>query len=202
MAINGQKMSKSLGNFVTIKDFMEKYKNADLLKLFFLSAHYSHPIDYTEEKINEAKQALERIIRLKEKLEKIPGKSTAGIPAEVESLKTRFIEAMDDDFNMPQGLAVVFDLVNCANKHIDENAYALAVRDALNEMLGILGVSANAQITASAINDEEIAKKIADRQAARVSKDFALSDAIRKELETAGVILEDSKDGTTWRRKM
>ena len=121
LTINGQKMSKSLGNFVTIKDFLNKYKNPDLLKMFFLSAHYAHPVDYTEDKINEAKAALERIFILLDKVErKFPDAkpdNAYSIPFEITDLKDKFVAAMDDDFNTPQGLGIVFDLVNLMNKN-------------------------------------------------------------------------------------
>jgi cysteinyl-tRNA synthetase len=118
LTINGQKMAKSLGNFVTIKDFIAKHKDADLLKLFFLSAHYSHPIDYTEEKIEEAKQALERITILLTKTEQgVAGKRNNAFKG-IEELKNKFIEAMDDDFNTPQALAAIFVLCQEYNKRI------------------------------------------------------------------------------------
>ncbi|MBU1727157.1 MAG: cysteine--tRNA ligase [Candidatus Omnitrophica bacterium] len=209
LTINGQKMSKSLVNFITIKDFLEKYKNADLLKLFFLGAHYSHPIDYTDEKIEEARQALERIAILKEKVNSKATKSPLDkarlkqvISEEVENIKKDFIRAMDDDFNTPQGLACVFELVNLANKHIDDLDYISNANVALDEMLGVLGLTLKAKAAEEGISDEEVSKLISDRQSARKNKDYALSDKIRKELEEKGVILEDTKDGPTWRRKL
>jgi len=206
LTINAQKMAKSLGNFVTIKDFLAKHKNADLLKLFFLSAHYSHPVDYTEEKILEAKQALERILILKEKIKDkatshlSPG--TRSAPEDIVRLKEKFFSAMDDDFNTPQGLAVIFDLVNSANKHIDDAdfiGYAIA---ALKEFLDIFCLTLETKCAEGGISDAEINDAIYRRNQARKNKDFAASDKIRKELEARGVVLEDTKDGTTWRRKL
>ena len=213
LTINAQKMSKSLGNFVTIKDFMTKYKNADLLKVFFLSAHYSHPVDYTEEKIEEARKALERIVILKEKLGvsgpesssrcQQPGKlkECQGVK-EVEDIKSRFIAAMDDDFNTPQALACVFELVNAANKNIEDTGFCAVAKTALMEFLKILGISLSQGKSVGDVSDTEVETKIQERNNARKNKDFALSDKIRKELEGIGVILEDMKDGTTWRRKL
>jgi cysteinyl-tRNA synthetase len=212
LTINAQKMAKSLGNFVTIKDFMIKYKNADLLKLFFLSAHYSHPIDYTDEKIEEARKALERIVILKEKLGVSGPENSSGCQQpgklkgcqsvrEVEEIKQRFIAAMDDDFNTPQALACVFDLVNITNKNIADADFCAAAKIAIFELLAILGISLSRERKAG-ISDAEVAQRIRERNDARRSKDFALSDKIRKELEENGVILEDSKEGTTWRRKL
>ncbi|MFA5356223.1 MAG: cysteine--tRNA ligase [Candidatus Omnitrophota bacterium] len=199
LTINGQKMSKSLGNFVTIKDFLSKYDNADLLKLFFLSAHYSHPIDYNEEKIEEARKALERIMIL---LGKIDGEEAARLPVEVGDIRNNFISAMDDDFNTPQALASVFDLVNITNKNIDKPRFAVAAKNTLKELLGILGISLEMKQRSVMISDTEIEDKITQRNTARKNKDYSLSDNIRIELEEKGVILEDTKEGTVWRRKI
>jgi len=201
LTINSQKMSKSLGNFITISNFMLKYKNADLLKLFFLSAHYSHPIDYTDEKIEEARQALERIAIFLEKIKPLKPVKPRRVK-EIDELKDRFIAAMDDDFNTPQGLAAAFELVNLANKNINDNDFALAAKDQLREFLDILGIALESAVDLS-ISDKEIEEKINQRNQARGSKNFSLSDKIRKELEEKGVVLEDAKDGkTTWRRKL
>jgi cysteinyl-tRNA synthetase len=202
LTINGQKMSKSLGNFVTIKDFMDKYKNADLLKLFFLSAHYSHPIDYSDEKIEEARKALERIVILLDKIDKLDIKAGAakGVQ-EIEEIKNKFIEAMDDDFNTPQGLAAIFELVNLANKHIDDAGFLASAKVVLSELLGILGISLVAK-AASGLDDKAIEAKINERILLKSEKKYVEADAVRKELEAQGIILEDSKSGTTWRRKL
>ena len=109
---------------------------------------------------------------------------------------------MDDDFNTPQALASVFDLVNTANKNIENADFAFCAKNTLRELLDILGISLTQGTGAGLITDEEIKKMISQRIQARKNKDFALSDKIRKELEEKGVILEDSKEGTTWRRKL
>lgn len=204
LTINGQKMSKSLGNFVTVDSFLEKYKNADLLKLLFLSTHYSHPVDYNDKKIEEAKEALERIIILRDKLSSnLQGSKFTGHKIkEVEDIKNKFITAMDDDFNTPQALAAVFELVSLGNKNIDNQEFACGVKVGLEELLLVLGISLDVK-TKDTISDKEIEAKIIDRNNARKNKDYALSDKIRKELEAQGIILEDTKDGkTTWRRKL
>jgi cysteinyl-tRNA synthetase len=109
---------------------------------------------------------------------------------------------MDDDFNTPQALACVFDLVNAANKNIEDADFSSAAAIALREMLDILGIKLTQVASIGAISDSEIQSKINERNQARKNKDFALSDKIRKELEEKGVILEDSKEGTSWRRKI
>jgi len=202
LTINGQKMSKSLGNFITLKDFLDKYKNADLLKLLFLSTHYSHPVDYTDEKIREARQALERISILRDKLDKPAAKNPAGkAPQELEDIKDKFIKAMDDDFNTPQALAVIFDLVNIANKNIDDPDFICYSGLILKELANIFGLGLEKEAGSKELQ-VDVNALIAQRNEARKKKDFKRSDEIRKELEVKGIILEDTKDGTAWRRKL
>jgi cysteinyl-tRNA synthetase len=206
LTINGQKMAKSLGNFVTIKDFIEKYQNADLLKMFFLSAHYSHPVDYTDEEIEDAKRALERIMILMGTIEekfvdyRLPGAGKEF--KEIEEIKNKFISAMDDDFSTPQALASIFDLVNIANKNIDDLDFIFTAKNTLKELLNIFGISLKIKSKASAITDEEIEAKILEREEARRKKDYKLADKIRKTLELLGIILADRAGATRWRRKL
>ncbi|MFA5411183.1 MAG: cysteine--tRNA ligase [Candidatus Omnitrophota bacterium] len=201
LTINGQKMAKSAGNFVTIKDFINKYKYTDLLKVFFLSAHYSHPIDYTDEKIEEARQALERISILLGKIgSEKPGKT---IP-EIEEMKNNFIKAMDDDFNTPGALAAVFELVNLTNKNIENPDFSYQAKKTLKELLGLLGLSLEFTKAQDAQDDKKLIQDlIAKRIRLKEEKKFSEADKIRKDLEAKGIILEDTKDGkTTWRRKL
>jgi len=213
LTINGQKMAKSLGNFITVKDFLDKYKNADLLKLLFLSTRYSHPVDYTVEKVEEARQALERISILWGKIGwPIEKKFTGKILDELEAVKNKFISVMDDDFNMPQGYAVIFELVNLVNKHIEDTNFVHNAKDILQEFFEIFGLSLKAKKTiintissdSYIISTEEayINSKIQEREKARQGKNYDLADEIRKELEGKGIILEDTKEGATWRRKL
>lgn len=206
LTINGQKMAKSLGNFVTIKDALQKY-NSDILKLFFLSTHYSHPIDFTEEKMVDARKALERILilldKIDSKLSAVSFKFSSKKFEEIENVKNKFVQAMDDDFNTPQGLAAIFELVNITNKNIDDLNFIYNAKATIKEFLDILGVSLKKESQVCLIGDEAINEKILARNKARQNKDFALADKIRKELELKGIILEDTKDGrTTWRRKL
>jgi len=205
LTINNQKMAKSLGNFVTVDSFLEKYKNADLLKLLFLSTHYSHPVDYTDEKIQEARQALERIIIFLDKaMRSIRVSEYQSIREnikEISEIKDKFTAAMDDDFNTPQALAAIFDLINIANKNISDSKFASSAAIMLKELLNILGLNLE-QDTGSKNLEAKVADLIQQRNAARKNKDFKRSDEIRKELEEQGIILEDTKDGTTWRRRI
>lgn len=214
LTINSQKMAKSLGNFITIKDFIEKHHNADFLKLFFLSAHYAHPMDYTDKKIEEANTALERFHILLRKAQLIARDQRAPgfrLPVEtvdfIEKHRQRFIEAMDDDFNTPVALSCLFDLVNEANKFIDlekhnpryttEVIYQ-ACEDTLlelgNKIFGLFD-----DLSWEPLNDEE-KRLLEERRKARHNKDFKTSDSFREELRKKGIIVEDTKDGQSYRR--
>ncbi|MFH0855540.1 MAG: cysteine--tRNA ligase [Candidatus Omnitrophota bacterium] len=201
LTINGQKMAKSLGNFITVRGFLDKYKNPDLLKLLFLSTHYSHPVDYTDEKIREAGQALGRITILLEKLGKQgPGDKTKSVAKDIDEPRNKFIEAMDDDFNTPQALACIFELVNILNKNIENPGFTVQGRNLLLELSGILGLQwKNAGNESISPQEKALIDK---RNLAKIERNFAEADKLRKELEARGVILEDTKDGTTWRRKL
>lgn len=202
LTINGQKMSKSLGNFITVSDFLAQYKNANILKLFFLSTHYAHPVDYTVEKIQEAKAALERMhIFIDKKVTSHKSQITSKNLKEIEEVKDEFIKAMDDDFNTPQGLGAVFKLINLANKNIDDLDFIYNARGVLKELLGLLGLSfANAGTIAL---EQEVNKQIEQRLQLKKEKKYSDADKIRKGLEEKGIILEDTKDGkTSWRRKL
>ena len=207
LTINGQKMSKSLGNFITVKDFLNKHKNADLLKLLFLSTHYLHPVDYTEEKIQEAKQAFYRISILWGKIGgPIDKKFTGKIPEEIGRIKDKFISAMDDDFNTPQGLAAIFELVGIANKNLDNQEFVAASRDVLLELTSLFGLSVSLSVEAEALSLRAdlhgVEVLVEEREEARKNKNFKKSDQLRKEIEGLGFILEDTKDGPTFRKKL
>ena len=206
LTINAQKMSKSLGNFVTLKDFIAKYHNPELLKFFFSTAHYSHAIDYNDGKIEEAKQALQRINIFMGKAKSAkPGFTVVFlklIPKEIALLRTKFMASLDDDFNTPEALACVFELVNLGNKNISNNNFVYSAKNVLNEMLEILGISLKSVKIDQEMNEFEIKLKIQSRVDAKKAKDYALADQIRKELESKGIILEDTKEGATWRRKL
>lgn len=218
LTINGQKMSKSLGNFVTIKDFLAKYKDADLLKLFFLSAHYSHPIDYTEEKINETNSALQKLNGFfsesflfwlydmaKEAKERfpdfgslVPKQDSGKFRNTVDSFKAEFERVMDNDFNTPEMLAVVFKMWTFIwnfrqplKVSIEDLKYT---KDAICELKDIVksvfSLSLSRKLTPE-INEIKI-----ERERARKSGDFQKADKIRAELEQKGYMVADNKDGS------
>jgi cysteinyl-tRNA synthetase len=224
LTINGQKMSKSLGNFITIEELLKKY-NLDVLKMFFLHVHYSRPIDFSEKNMQESVQALERITILLNKISRILNPrwddwemdcetaeksnfswdndeydpSEDSIP-EIEDIKREFLSKMDDDFNTPQALATIFNLVASANKRINDFDFIYMARKLLQELMPILGIKFSAE--KNLISSNTIKELIGKRSEAKKKRDFKEADQIRKELEEKGIILEDTKDGTTWRRKI
>jgi cysteinyl-tRNA synthetase len=203
LTINGQKMSKSLGNFITVDDFIAKYHDPGLLKLIFLFTHYAHPVDYTDEKVQEARQALERVRILFDKAVGLSAQlSSDKLPIEVEDAKRGFIKAMDDDFNTPQAVASIFELVNLANKNITDEKFVISAVNVLKELCALLGILSDRPQHSDVNQDTKINQAINARLKARLDHDYALADKIRKDLEAQGVILEDGKSGTTWRRKL
>lgn len=204
LTINGQKMAKSLGNFITIKDVLARYP-ADILKIFYLQAHYSSPVDFSWEKLEKIKKGYERIDILRGKLEKY--KNVRGGTGSMKQFRDRFIERMDDNFDTPGALAVLFEMANKCNKLIESDEelkqfvlkYALQV---MHEMTAVFGLTF-LKPRAYDISDGEIKEKIEMRNDFRKKKMFKQADQIRKQLIEKGIILEDVKDGkTAWRRKL
>ncbi|PIW68609.1 MAG: cysteine--tRNA ligase [Candidatus Omnitrophica bacterium CG12_big_fil_rev_8_21_14_0_65_42_8] len=196
LTINKEKMAKSLGNFITIEDILSKYP-ADVLKILFLQAHYSHPVDFSWEKMIEAKKAWERFNILFDKLNRDRGNKSA--QKEINAFKERFEKAMDDDFNTAEALAVLFDLVTYMNRNFPESYCA---KNILIELGGVFGLFEHVCSDVDASKKSEIENIVNLRNAARKNRDFEEADSIRKKLEEKGIILEDAKDGkTTWRLK-
>jgi len=211
LTINGQKMAKSLGNFITIKDVLVKYP-ADVLKIFYLQAHYSSPIDFTWEKIEDAKKAYEGIDILMRKLDQLFGTRKVsevihlGTGA-VGQFKEQFIKYMDDDFNTPRALSVLFDRVKQCNVLLNsddknKNLILNYAMDIIKEIADVFGLTF-LQNKSSEMSDDQISWHISVRQTFKKQKNFQEADKIRRELEEKGIILEDTKDDkTTWRRKL
>jgi len=196
--VDGEKMSKSLGNFFTIREVLEKY-HPEVVRYLLVSSHYRSPINYSEDSLREAKGALERFYN---GLKGLPEATPAGGETFVE----RFGAAMDDDFNSPEACAVLFDMVREVNRLRESDlqaAAALAAR--LKELAGVLGVlqlEPEAFLQAGAagkVDAGEVEALISARLAARAEKNWAESDRIRDQLGAMGVVLEDGKGGTTWR---
>jgi cysteinyl-tRNA synthetase len=211
LTINGQKMSKSLGNFITIKDVLDKYP-ADVLKIFYLQAHYSSPIDFSWEKIEDAKKAYEGIDILMIKLDQTFGTRNVsdvihGGTGDIGQFKDQFIKCMDDDFNTPRALSVLFDIVKRCNILLESDDeyknfklnYAMHI---IKEIASVFGLTF-LQNKSLEMSDDQISWHISVRQTFKKQKNFKEADKIRKELEEKGIILEDTKDGkTTWRSKL
>ncbi len=196
--VDGEKMSKSLGNFFTIREVLEKY-HPEVVRYLLVSSHYRSPINYSEESLKEAKGALERFYHA---LRGLPDAAPAGGEAFVE----RFAAAMDDDFNSPEACAVLFEMVREVNRLRDGDLPAAAALAAqlktLGGLLGVLQLESDAFLRAGAegkVDAAEVEGLIQARLRARAEKDWAESDRIRDQLSAMGVVLEDGKGGTTWR---
>ncbi|WP_277052133.1 cysteine--tRNA ligase [Zestomonas thermotolerans] len=196
--VDGEKMSKSLGNFFTIREVLEKY-HPEVVRYLLVSSHYRSPINYSEDSLREAKGALERFYHA---LKGLP----AVAPAGGETFVERFAAAMDDDFNTPEACAVLFEMVREINRLRDSDlqaAAALAARlKALGGLLGVLQLEPEAFLQAGAagkVDAVQVEALIQARLEARAAKNWAESDRIRDQLAAMGVVLEDGKGGTTWR---
>jgi cysteinyl-tRNA synthetase len=216
LTIKSEKMAKSLGNFITIKDFLHKYADPDYLKLLFLNTHYRHPVDYTEEKIAEMKLQKERFLILIEKIGRLVGGQSFDLEAgksagDIAEFKRKFEEAMDDDFNTPLALAALFDLVTNVNKFmqgkdnftVDEIIRLAASENLISDLSSVFGLNLLKGVTKDNFNEADVLRLIENRNKARKDKDFKASDEIRKILlKDHSVILEDTKDGTVWRKQI
>ncbi|WP_034297752.1 cysteine--tRNA ligase [Herbaspirillum sp. RV1423] len=201
--VDNEKMSKSLGNFFTIRDVLKKY-DPEVVRFFILRAHYRSPLNYSDAHLDDARQALTRLYTA---LKEVPVDDLAAVTAvdQGEAHAQRFAEAMNDDFNTPVAIAVLFDLANEINK---SKSVALARQlKALAGVIGLLQRPADSFLKggvgseAAGLSAADIEAKIAARIAAKKAKNFAEADGIRAELAAAGVILEDKPGGLTeWRR--
>jgi cysteinyl-tRNA synthetase len=189
-----EKMSKSLGNIITIRQGLEKY-GADSLRLFVLTSHYRAPLSYSEEALESGKRAAERL-RLSAT---VPGGEGPPSDIEVESYRQRFIEAMDDDLNTPAGLAALFDLAREINRARDEGRGVEEAQETLRELAGVLGLTLREPETAmGAVPFIELLVSL--RNELRAAKQFELADRVRSGLSELGITLEDGPEGTRWRR--
>ncbi len=205
--IDNRKMSKSLGNFFTVRDISEKY-DLQVLRFFMLSAHYRSPLNFSAELMEASRNGLERIVnatgRLKNLLEKAEEKDMTeaeqSAVKEVKGFEEKFDAAMDDDFNTADAISAIFELVRFANAKVtgeNTKAYVKAVFDEIVKLSDILGLLVEKE---EEILAEDIEKLISERQAARKARDFARADAIRNELLAKGIILEDTREGVKWKK--
>lgn len=205
--INNQKMSKSLGNFFTVRDIADKY-DLQVLRFFMLSAQYRSPLNFSDELMESAKAGLDRIRNSVSNLSDIEKTGADGdmtdaekdAAAEAEKQKERFNEVMDDDLNTADAISVIFDLVKLANTTAKEGAtkaYAKEIREEIEELGSILGLILKVK---EETLDADIEKLIEERQQARKEKNFARADEIRDELLAKGIQLKDTREGVKWSR--
>ena len=205
--IDNHKMSKSLGNFRTVREISEQY-DLQVLRFFMLSAHYRSPLNFSAELMEASKNGLERIVNAADNLKFLMGNAkTEAITAEetekfakTEEFVKGFEDAMEDDFNTADAVAAVFDLVKYINTNTDADSskeYLKEMFDLLVKLTDVLGLIVDKE---EDILEEDIEKLIEERQAARKAKDFARADAIRDELLAKGIILKDTREGVQWKR--
>lgn len=204
-----EKMSKSLGNFLTVRDISEQY-SLEVLRFFMLGAHYRNPINFSDDLMEAAKNGLERIktcgMKLSEMIEKAQDKEVSGTGAELSEEAAKytaaFEEAMDDDFNTADAVAAVFDYVKFINTNVTEEISSDVLRDLydrLKSLTGVLGLELSSG--GEELLDDEIEALIKERNDARAEKNFARADEIRDMLLEKGIVLEDKRDGVRWKRR-
>ena len=205
--IDNRKMSKSLGNFRTVRQIGEQY-DLQVLRFFMLNAHYRSPLNFSADLMEAAKNSLERILEAAGKLSDRKDNGAAeniteeelALLKEAEGFVTKFEAAMDYDFNTADALAAIFELVKFANTNVDENSskeFAGGLYEELFKLSDVLGLKIEKK---EEILDKEIENLIQERQAARKAKDFKRADEIRDELLKKGIILKDTREGVKWQR--
>ncbi len=205
--IDNRKMSKSLGNFFTVREIGEKY-DLQVLRFFMLSAHYRSPLNFSADLMEASKNALDRIINAVDNLKFLAGSAADGEMTEAEKKEAeglaeyekKFDEAMDDDFNTADAIAAIFELVKYANSNVtaeNTKAFINAVKEKIISLADILGLIVEKE---EEILDSDIEKLIEERQAARKEKNFARADEIRNLLLEKGIVLKDTREGVKWER--
>lgn len=205
--IDNKKMSKSLGNFFTVREIGEKY-DLQVLRFFMLSAHYRSPLNFSAELMEASKNGLERIVNCVDKLRSLEEKAAGGAEtceeqnrmAEAEGLRRKYEAAMEDDFNTADAISAVFELVKLANSTADENStkvYVSSMKKMIEELCDVLGIITEKK---EEVLDAEVEEMIAARQQARKDRNFALADEIRGKLLDMGIVLEDTREGVKWKR--
>ena len=205
--IDNRKMSKSLGNFFTVREIGEKY-DLQVLRFFMLSAHYRSPLNFSADLMEASKNALDRIINAVENLKFLAGNGAEGEMTEAEQkeveglaeFEKKFDEAMDDDFNTADAIAAIFELVKYANSNVtaeNTKAFINTVKEKIVSLADILGLIVEKE---EEILDSDIEKLIEERQAARKEKNFARADEIRNLLLEKGIVLKDTRECVKWER--
>ena len=205
--IDNKKMSKSAGNFFTVRDIIEKY-DPQVLRFFMLSAHYRSPLNFSADLMEAARSGYERIVTSVENLNFLLNKASdeeltekeKELLTEAGAYVSKFDEAMDDDFNTADAISVIFELVKFANSNandVSSKAFLKALKDEIVELSDVCGLIVEKE---AEILDEDIEKLIQERQDARKAKNFARADEIRNELLEKGIVLEDTREGVKWKR--
>lgn len=202
LKINNEKMSKSLGNFFTVREIAEKYP-LQVIRFFMLSAHYRSPLNFSAELVEASKNGLERILTAVDRLKSINGTDgdvDKSVADEMDAFVKKYEDAMDDDLNTADAISVIFELVKYANVNVTEESSKATVELVLNtieKLCDILGIITEKK---EEILDSDIEALIEERQAARKAKNFARADEIRDQLSSMGIILEDTREGVKWKR--
>ncbi len=202
LKINNEKMSKSLGNFFTVREIAEKYP-LQVIRFFMLSAHYRSPLNFSAELVEASKNGLERILTAVDRLKSIngtDGELDKAVADEMDAFVKKYEDAMDDDLNTADAISVIFELVKYANVNVTEESSKATVELVLNtieKLCDILGIITEKK---EEILDSDIEALIEERQAARKAKNFARADEIRDQLSSMGIILEDTREGVKWKR--
>lgn len=203
--IDNKKMSKSLGNFFTVREIGEKY-DLQILRFFMLSAHYRSPLNFSADLMESSKNGLERILNAFDKLRSLEASAKTEKIRDCESreaaeeLVSKYEAAMDDDFNTADAISAIFELVKLSNSTTNEESsreYVVYLRETMERLCGVLGLLTEKK---EEILDEEIEAMIEARQQARKDKNFALADEIRGKLLEKGIVLEDTREGVKWKR--
>lgn len=203
---DNEKMSKSLGNFVTVHDLIKEV-DPQVLRFFMSTTQYRRPIQYSQESLVEAQANLEHLKNtydnLAYRLKDATSGTDGGVQRQLADFRARFVAAMDDDINVQNGIAVVYELMRFANQYVEQRLVQrepiVAIQLMLKRLVAVFGV--DLAVSATEINDEKIKELIEKRNAARAEKDFALSDQIRDQLRDQGIILEDTPQGTRYRKE-
>ena len=193
LRLGEDKMSKSIGNIVTVGEALSSY-SPDALRLFFLSSHYRAPLLYTEANVAGQERALERL----KNAVRPASAASVGSTIDASPAKAQFVEAMDDDFNTPRALAAMFDLAREINRGKDEGADVLGAQDTLRELSGVLGISLDETAETSGAGPF-VQMLVNVRTELRAARQFDIADSIRDRLSELGVTIEDTPEGTEWR---
>lgn len=202
LKINNEKMSKSLGNFFTVREISEKYP-LQVIRFFMLSAHYRSPLNFSADLVEASKNGLERILTAVEKLKELKPANEGNDPAieaELENFVKRYEAAMDDDLNTADAISVIFELIKYTNINVTNDTPKATVDKALStveKLCDVLGIITEKE---EELLDSDIEALINERQAARKAKDFAKADEIRNKLANMGITLLDTREGVKWKR--